>query len=52
MMKRKMHCTINYLKLKRDETSKVRQCADGRKQQEHMLEEESASLTVSTEGYL
>ena len=30
--------------------SKARQCADGRKQQEYMLTEESISPTVTTEA--
>ena len=37
---------------KKDGTWKSRQCADGRKQQEYMLEEVSASLTMSTEAIL
>ena len=31
---------------KRDGTSKARQCADGKKQQEHMVEEEASSPMI------
>ena len=47
--KEKCNCIINFLTEKRDGTIKVRQCKDGRKQQDNMLKDNLAFFTMWTE---
>ena len=49
-VKKKAMASLIFLTEKRDGSIKARQCADGRKQREYILKEESVSPTVSNEA--